>query len=81
MTRHELLATIEALHELRAEDKALIAQLQARLDCRAGRCVFCDGIVFYGDPAALDHWRTCEQHPARLELEEMRAQLNRRVTL
>ena len=72
-TRHELLSTIEALHLLRAEDKALIAQLQARLNCTAAQCAYCDAVFQIGDPAALDHWRDCQQHPARVELERLQA--------
>jgi hypothetical protein len=87
-TKTELLSTINALHDLRAEDKALIAQLQARLDQTAATCAFCGTVIHDNDPARLDHWQTCETHPARqalalaeAEIGRLRALVNRRVTI
>lgn len=81
MIKTELLAKIETLQVELLFKQSTITQLQARLDQAAAQCAYCDAVFQIGDPAALAHWRTCEKHPARLELEAMRAQLNRRVTL
>lgn len=36
-------------------------------------CAYCAARFTPNDPAQNDHWRTCEKHPARAELEQLRA--------
>lgn len=76
MTKTQLQAELNRLSALRADDTAKIGQLLARLEHRAGQCAYCGAVFLNGDPAALEHWRDCEEHPARLELERLRALYN-----
>jgi hypothetical protein len=72
MTKTELLTKIKALQIELLFKQSTVDQLQARLDLVAATCAYCGTTFWNDDPAVLDHWRTCEQHPARVELEEMR---------
>lgn len=75
MNKTELQAELNRLYGLRAEDTAKIGQLLVRLEHRAGQCAYCGAVYLNGDPAALEHWRECEEHPARQELERLQARV------
>lgn len=57
------------------EMQDLINQLYQQLLHTAVQCHYCRAVFAATDPAQSAHWRECPNHPARLELAELRSQL------
>lgn len=69
MTTDEL-ELIETVPVLKAEIAALKAELAVI------QCHYCGKTFMPNDPHKDDHWRVCERHPARAEINRLQAEVN-----
>jgi hypothetical protein len=49
--------------------QAELARFRANVECS-----YCDAVFALDDPLQFEHWRECDKHPAKIEIDRLRAE-------